>query len=93
MVWAKDPSIMFIIETWTDKARLEIVQIKIQFKHMFEVPRRNKAKDLLFFWKEDFKLDMETFSPNHIDTIITKNQAGEWRFTGFYGEPNSQKRH
>ena len=93
MVWAKDPSIMFITETWTDKARLEIVQIKIQFKHMFEVPRRNKAKDLLFFWKEDFKLDMETFSPNHIDTTITKNQAGEWRFTGFYGEPNTQKRH
>ena len=26
LVWAKDHSIMFLAETWTDKARLEQVQ-------------------------------------------------------------------
>ena len=64
---------MFIAEIWTDRARLELVQSKIQFKYMFEVPRRNKVGGLVLFWKEEFKLDIETFSPNHIDTTINKN--------------------
>ena len=93
MVRAQDPSVMFIAKTWTDKARLERVQRKIQLKHMFESPRRVKAGGLALFWKEDFPLDIETFSPNHNDTTINKNQINEWRFTGFYGEPATQKRH
>ena len=93
MVRAQDPSVMFIAKTWTDKARLERVQRKIQLKHMFESPRRVKASGLALFWKEDFPLDIETFSPNHNDTTINKNQINEWRFTGFYGEPATQKRH
>ena len=74
MVRAQDPSVMFIAKTWTDKARLERVQRKIQLKHMFESPRRVKAGGLALFWKEDFPLDIETFSPNHNDTTINKNQ-------------------
>lgn len=84
---------MFIAKTCTDKARLERVQRKIQFKYMFESPRRDKAGGLAIFWKEDFNLDIETFSPNHIDTTINKNQANEWRLIGFYGESDAQKRH
>ena len=60
---------------------------------MFEVLRRNKAGGLTLFWKEDFNLDVETFSLNHIDTTIYKNRSNEWRFTDFYDEPNMQKRH
>ena len=93
LVWAKDPSVVFIVKTWTDKARLEQVKRRIQFKNLFEVPRRNKVGGLALFSKEDFNLDIETFSPNHIDTTINKNTPNEWRFTGFYGEPNTQKRH
>ena len=76
MVRAKDPSVVFIAETWTDRARLERVQNKIQFKNMFESPKRDKAGGLALFWKEDFPLDIETFSPNHIDSTINKNQIG-----------------
>ena len=36
---------------------------------------------------------MREFSPNHIDTSINKNWTNEWRFTGFYGEQATQKRH
>ena len=85
-------SVVFIAKTWIDKARLERVQRKIQFKNMFESPRRDKAGELALFWKEYFPLDVETFSPNHIDSTINKNQVNEWRFTGFYGELATQKR-
>ena len=42
-VWAKDPSVVFLAETWIDKARLEQVQRCIQFKNLFVVPRCSKA--------------------------------------------------
>ena len=70
-------AVVFIAKTWTDKARLERVQRKIQFKNMFESPRKDKAGGLALFWKEDFPLDIETFSPNHIDSTINKNQVNE----------------
>ena len=47
----------------------------------------------MLFWKDDFDPKIETFSKNHIDTMINKNTEDEWRFIGFYGEPNTQKRH
>ena len=93
LVWAKDPSVIFLAETWTDKVRLEQVQRRIQFKNLFEVLRINKGGGLVFFWKEGFPLDIETYSKNHIDTKINKNTKNERRFIGFYREPNTQKRH
>ena len=89
MVRAKDPSIVFIAKTWTDETRLVLVQEKI---NKFIAPRRNKVGGLVIFW-EDFDLTIETFSKNHIDTTVNKNKAEEWRFTGFYGEPDAQNRH
>ena len=41
MVWAKDPSVVFIAEIWMDEARLVLVQEKITFKNKFIAPRRN----------------------------------------------------
>jgi len=73
-VWAKDPSIVFLVETWTDKARLEQVQRRIQFKIFFMVPRCNKAGGLAILWKEGFPLDVEKYSKNYIDTIINKGK-------------------
>ena len=44
----------------------------------------------MMYWKEEFDLTIETFSKNHIDATIYKNKEGEWRFTGFYREPDTQ---
>ena len=48
---------------------------------------------MLIFWKEDFNLSIETFSPSHIDSTINKNKENEWRFTTFYGELDTRFRH
>ena len=42
LVWAKDPSIVFLAETWTNEARLILIQDRLKFKHIFITPRRNK---------------------------------------------------
>lgn len=78
---AQAPSVMFLAETWTNKARLELL------------PRRNKWHGLVIFWKADFDLEVETFSKYHINTTINMNKEDEWRLIGFYGEPETQKRH
>ena len=93
LVRAKNPSVVFIAETWTDKDRIVQVQRWIDFKNMLEVPQRNKARGLVIFWNEDFDLSIETFSPNHINSTINKNKENEWRFTTFYGEPDMRFRH
>ena len=36
---------------------------------------------------------VEGFDKYHIDVIINKNTDLAWRFTGFYGEPETQRRH
>ena len=92
-MWAKDPSVVFLAETWTKKDWLVQVQRRIDFKNMLEVPRRNKVGGLVIFWKEYFDLSSETFSPNHIDSTINKNKEDEWRFTAFYGKLDTRFRH
>lgn len=47
---------------------------------------------MILFWKEEFKLEIETFSKNHIDTTINKNSADEWQFTGFLWRTGHTKR-
>ena len=58
----------------------------------FFVPRVNKGGGLALFWKYSINLSVESFSKNHIDSIINKGSSEAWRFIGFYGEPNTQKR-
>ena len=93
MVWEKDPSVVFLAETWTDEARLMLVKEHLKMKNKFVAPRRNKTRCLVIFWKEDFDLTVETFSEYHIDCTLNKNKEREWRFTRFYGELDTQKRH
>ena len=93
MVWEKDPSVVFLAETWTDEARLMLVKEHLKMKNKFVAPRRNKTRCLVIFWKEDFDLTVETFSEYHIDCTLNKNKEREWRFTRFYRELDTQKRH
>ena len=59
---------------------------------MFVSPRNTRGGKLVLFWRESVDISVKGFDKNHIDTIINKNKEGEWRFIGFYGEPDIQKR-
>lgn len=48
---------------------------------------------MAIFWKEGCDFSMDTYSSNHIDAIVNKGKEDEWRFTGFYGEPDTNNRH
>ena len=93
LIRAQDPSVVFLAETWLDKARLEEIRSKLKFGGMIEVCRETRGGGIVIFWKKDVDFSLGTFSPNHIDGILNKGKEDEWRFTGFYGEPETQNHH
>lgn len=48
---------------------------------------------MAIFWKEGCDFSIDTYSSNHIDAIVNKGKEDELRFTGFYGEPDTNNRH
>jgi len=93
LIWAQAPSVMFLAETWLDKARLETIKVQYKFGGMMEVSRVNKGGGMVVFWKAECNFEVNTYSLNHIDAIVNKGKENEWRFTGFYGEPDTNLRH
>ena len=93
LIREKDPSVVFMAKTWTDEARLKTIKRRLNFDHMFFVPHIHRGGGLVLFWKELMGLRVETSSKNHIDCIIRGGNEGAWRFTGFYDEPITHKRH
>ena len=92
VIRAKDPSIVFIAETWADEVWLQEIKRNIEFDNLFFVERNNRGGGLALFWKNSIDLSVDSFSPNHVDSIINKGTEEVWRFTGFYGEPMTHKR-
>ena len=93
IIRAKDPSMVFLAETLTDDARLEFAQRSIGFDHKWVVPRVGRSGGLVLYWKVSVNLMVEDSDRHYIDAVINKNIENEWRLTGFYGEPNTARRH
>ena len=49
LIQAKDPSVMFIVETWADEVRLDRTLSKINFDQKWVVPRQNRGGGLVLF--------------------------------------------
>ena len=49
LIQAKEPSIVFIVETWADEVRLDRTLSKINFDKKCVVPRQNRGGGLVLF--------------------------------------------
>ena len=92
LVWAKDASVVFLVETLTDDARLEFIQSSINFYHKWVVPRVGKSGGLVFYWRSSINLSIEGSDKHYIGAIIVKDQESKWHLTSFYGEPEIARR-
>ena len=92
LVRVKDPSVLFLSETWTDEDRLEVLRCRFQFSNKFVVKRINKGGGLVLFWRNGINLSINSYSLSHIDTIVDGHTASPWRFTFFYGAPETHLR-
>ncbi|KAL0314933.1 UNVERIFIED_CONTAM: putative mitochondrial protein [Sesamum angustifolium] len=59
----------------------------------FSVDVHGKSGGLALLWHKHIDVTLQSFPSHHIDASISSGHAGDvWRFTGFYGEPDAQKR-
>ena len=56
LIQAKDPSVVFIAETWADETKLDRTLSKINFEKKWVVPRLNKGGGLVLFWKNNINI-------------------------------------
>ena len=92
LIWAQDPLVMFLAETWLDKARLEEIKMRFKFEGLMEVLRTGRGGGVAILWKKECDFSIDTYSHNHMDGIVNKGKEEEWRFIGFYGEPDTRNR-
>ena len=89
IIRAQDLSVVFLAETWLDEARLGPIRDSLQLGHHHGVSKITHGGGLALFWKKDFNVSVESSSLNHIDVVINKGKEKAWRFTGFYGTPET----
>ena len=62
MIRAQDPLVVFLVETWLDKARLEDIRIKLNFGGMIEFCRETRGGGIVIFWKKEIDFSLGTLS-------------------------------
>ncbi|KAK5775494.1 hypothetical protein PVK06_043390 [Gossypium arboreum] len=89
---AIDPDIIFLCETKINANRFDSVRRKCRMEGCLAVNADGKSGGLVMIWKESKKVEIQTYSSNHIDSLIHVENDSPIRFTGFYGNADPNKR-
>ena len=93
VVLEEDPSLVFLIETKFEVDEMARIKRKLERQQGLDVPCINWGGGLALLWKSSLKVDVQNYSPYHIDAVITEVEGLlQCRFTGFYGEREIGKR-
>ena len=94
VVKKEEPKIVFLMKTKSNKEWMVMVKDKCNFKHGLYVDNIGSKGGLAMLWREEVKLEVQTFSQSHIDALVDGGaEYGWWHLTGFYGNPETSKRH
>nr|XP_023895642.1 uncharacterized protein LOC112007519 [Quercus suber] len=93
VVLEKDLTLVFLMETKFDVTKMDGIKQKIERQQGLVVPSIRRAGGLALLWKNSLHVDLLSYSPRHIDVVISEKQGmKKWRFTEFYGHPETSKR-
>ena len=93
MVMEEDPTLVFLVETKFEVAKMARIKRKLERHQGLVVPSVKRARGLALLWKSSMRVDVQTYSPRHIDAIVIEDHGyRRWRFMGFYGHPETSKR-
>ena len=92
IVQAEGPKIVFLSETWLGRKHMEKVKRDLEFDGLFIVPRDGKGGELALLWKSEVDVWVDNFLKFHIDAIVNGGSKEAWLLTGFYGEPDKDRR-
>lgn len=91
LISEEGPKILFLFETKLEMDGFRRLKRKLNFQNGFEVPRIGLGGGLALLWWDNVDVDVQTSSPHHINALINQNGV-IWRFTGFYGHPDTSRR-
>lgn len=86
------PSILFLCETKMLTIQMQSIRRKLGFDNCFVVDRNGLSGGLALLWMDDVDLNIVSYSRHHIDCNVIMQDGDSWRFTGFYGYPDSSQR-
>ncbi|TYH01222.1 hypothetical protein ES288_A09G040500v1 [Gossypium darwinii] len=92
MLVANDPDIVFLCETKINANKFSSVRSRCKMEGCLAVNANGKSGGLVMMWKESNKVEVQTYSSNHIDSIIKLENDNPIRFTGLYGNAEPNKR-
>ena len=72
-IQAKDPTVTFLAETWTDDARLDQVLRNFDFRNKWSAASGNRGGGLVLLWKEEIRITVEDSSKYCIDVLVENN--------------------
>ena len=80
------PQVLFLCETKLDKQGFANLKEKLNMTQGLDVPHIGVGGGLALLWHENIDLAIKTYSPHHMDTLISF-EGVEWCFTSIYGHP------
>ena len=93
IVRVQAPKVLFLMETKRSVTEMKQITNDLPYQGVFVVPSVGRSGGLAMIWKEEVNLHIQTYTQNHIDAIIYNNSGPAWRITGFYGQPDANRRH
>jgi ribonuclease HI len=82
------------METKMRRQKMENIRHKLGYSNMFVVDCVGKSGGLGLLWGEGVVVDIQNYSHRHINSVVhDENRNIQWKFTGFYGHPETPKRH
>ena len=75
LVREKAPNVLFLMETKQSVAEMRRIQADLPYCCMVFVPSVHRRGGLALLWMADVDLHVQTYSPNHIDALITKDNS------------------
>ena len=87
------PSILCLVETQLQKARVEGLCSSLGFDFSFGVGSRGRSGGICIFWKNSLDVAIKNYSEYHVDTWVTEPGREQWRLTCFYGEATRSLRY
>ncbi|XP_074360397.1 uncharacterized protein LOC141700593 [Apium graveolens] len=86
------PNLVFLSETFANKKKIESICKAVFFNGCFVVESQRHGGGLTLLWKNEGGVEIKGSSNHYIDFEVCCDQVGRWRYTGFYGCPERQRR-
>jgi exonuclease III len=87
---SEEADVLFLSETKMDEKRMSVIKRKLGVEHMEVVDCEGKGGGIAVLWREGVNLVLRSKSKYHIDMQVETTGEDKWRFTGIYGEAQTE---